>query len=97
VLADAVFASYRTWSGNIMPLIDPQLKEILICPNCHGELEENEPQAKLRCTGCGLAFPVRDGIPVMLIDEAEKPEGFEMRNGAAGVRNTEDIENSGAA
>jgi uncharacterized protein len=80
-----------------MPLIDPQLKEILICPNCHSELEENEPQSKLHCTGCGLAFPVRDGIPVMLIDEAEKPEGFEMRNGAAEEQNTGDAADGGAA
>jgi uncharacterized protein len=69
-----------------MPLIDPQLKEILICPHCHGELEENEPRATLRCTGCSLAFPVRDGIPVMLIDEAEKPEDFPGPNGAAGAQ-----------
>jgi hypothetical protein len=56
-----------------MPLIDPQLKEILVCPQCHGDLLEDEAQSKLRCQGCGLAYPVRDGIPVMLIDEAEKP------------------------
>jgi len=55
-----------------MPLIDAQLKEILRCPNCHGELEEDEAQAVLRCQGCGHAYPVRDGIPVMLIEEAVK-------------------------
>ena len=60
-----------------MPLLDALLKEILCCPNCKSDLEEDEPQARLRCTGCGLAFPVRDGIPVMLLDEADKPEGFE--------------------
>lgn len=57
-----------------MPLIDPQLKEILVCPNCRGELAEDEAAGKLRCQNCGYAYPVRDGIPVMLIDEAEKPE-----------------------
>jgi len=56
-----------------MPLIDAQLKEMLICPSCHGELAEDEAQSKLRCLQCGLAYPVRDGIPVMLIEEAEKP------------------------
>ena len=60
-----------------MPLIDQQLKEILVCPNCHSQLDEDEAQSKLRCTGCGLAYPVRDNIPVMLIDEAEKPEGWQ--------------------
>ena len=60
-----------------MPLLNHLLKEILCYPLCKSDLEEDEPQAKLRCAGCGLAFPVRDGIPVMLIDEADKPEGFE--------------------
>ena len=55
-----------------MPLIDAQLKEILRCPNCHGDLEEDEAQSKLRCQGCGFAYPVRDGIPVMLVEEATK-------------------------
>jgi uncharacterized protein YbaR (Trm112 family) len=59
-----------------MPLIDPQLKEILVCPNCRAELNEDESASRLRCTGCGLAFPVDNGLPVMLIDEADKPEGF---------------------
>ena len=57
-----------------MPLIDPQLKEILICPACHGELVEDEAQSKLRCQNCSLAYPVRDGIPVMLVEEASKEE-----------------------
>ena len=59
-----------------MPLLDDLLKEILVCPNCHGALEEDEPALRLRCTQCKLAYPVRDGIPVMLIDEADKPENF---------------------
>ncbi len=59
-----------------MPLLDPLLKEILVCPNCRGELEELEAESKLRCQSCGLVYPVNNGIPVMLIDEAEKPEGF---------------------
>jgi len=55
-----------------MPLIDAELKKILVCPSCHSELEEDEAASRLRCTGCGLAYPVRDGIPVMLIEEAEQ-------------------------
>ena len=65
-----------------MPLLDPLLKEILICPHCRGELEEREAEAMLRCLSCGLGFPVRDGIPVMLIDEADKPEGFVLHKEA---------------
>lgn len=65
-----------------MPLLDPLLKEILICPHCRGELEEREAEAMLRCLDCGLGFPVRDGIPVMLIDEADKPDSFVPREEA---------------
>lgn len=57
-----------------MPLIDPALKEMLICPDCHAELLEDEAAAMLRCTRNGLSFPVRDGIPIMLIEEAVLPE-----------------------
>jgi uncharacterized protein YbaR (Trm112 family) len=66
-----------------MPLIDPQLKEILVCPHCHGELTEDEANSRLRCSGCGLAYPVRDEIPVMLIEEADKPENWQESEGAA--------------
>lgn len=54
-----------------MPLIDAQLKDILVCP-CphHAGLEEDEAASQLRCTHCRLAFPVQDGIPVMLLEEA---------------------------
>lgn len=53
-----------------MPLIDPQLKAILVCPTCHSDLEEDETKGVLRCTNNGLEFPVRDGIPIMLVNEA---------------------------
>lgn len=66
-----------------MPLIDPQLKEILVCPNCKSALQEDEAQSKLRCTGCGLAYPVQEGIPVMMIDEAEKPDNWQEQKAAA--------------
>ena len=47
-----------------------ELKEILACPKCKGELEFREPQAEIRCNACRLAFRIDDGIPVMLLDEA---------------------------
>jgi uncharacterized protein YbaR (Trm112 family) len=54
--------------------IDKRLLDILICPNCRGEVEYVESEQKIYCRGeCRYVYPVRDGIPVMLIDEAEKP------------------------
>jgi len=51
--------------------LDPALLEIIVCPQCHASLEATD--AELVCTGCGLAYPVRDDIPVLLVDEARKP------------------------
>jgi uncharacterized protein YbaR (Trm112 family) len=51
--------------------LDPALLEILACPKCHSELRTDDAAERLVCTGCGLRYPVRDDIPVMLIDEAE--------------------------
>ncbi|MFI6936974.1 Trm112 family protein [Streptomyces sp. NPDC050287] len=55
-----------------MPL-EAGLLEILACPACHAPLKEQD--AELICIGqdCGLAYPVRDGIPVLLVDEARRP------------------------
>lgn len=51
----------------------PELLEILACPQCKGEIRlQEEGEGKIVCDRCRLAYPVRDGIPVMLIDEAEK-------------------------
>lgn len=55
--------------------LDARLLEILACPNCRGEIEYLEDESVLVCRGeCGYRYPVRDGIPVLLIDEAEKPQ-----------------------
>ena len=54
-------------------MIDKELMEILVCPNCRGDVEELEAEQIIACTKCGYRYPVRDGIPVMLVDEAEKP------------------------
>ena len=53
-------------------MIEPSLLEILACPACHAELRSDERREELVCTSetCGLAYPVRDGIPVLLVDEA---------------------------
>ncbi len=55
--------------------IDSWLLEILACPKCHSPLRADDAASELVCTGagCGLAYPVRDDIPVLLIDEARDP------------------------
>jgi uncharacterized protein YbaR (Trm112 family) len=53
--------------------VDPELLEILVCPNDRGEVTYIEADEVIVCGSCGYRYPVRDGIPVMLIDEAEKP------------------------
>jgi uncharacterized protein YbaR (Trm112 family) len=52
--------------------IDKKLLEILACPSCKGDIKEVEGGNGLKCVECGLVYPVRDGIPIMLIDEAKK-------------------------
>ena len=58
--------------------LDPELLEIVVCPACRGTLDvvtEGVPagsEAELVCRSCGLAYPVRDQIPVLLVDEARK-------------------------
>jgi uncharacterized protein YbaR (Trm112 family) len=47
-----------------------ELKEILACPRCKGDLEFREAEGEIRCHACKLAFRIDDGIPVMLLDEA---------------------------
>ncbi len=51
--------------------IDPKLLEILVCPDCKGELEYREAKQDLLCHRCRLRYRIEDDIPVMLIDEAE--------------------------
>lgn len=48
----------------------PQLLNILVCPKCKGKLTYREAEGALDCAACKLRYAVRDGIPVMLIDEA---------------------------
>ena len=51
-------------------MIDKELLEILACPVCHGDIQEKDN--KIVCLKCGRKYPIRDGTPVMLIDEAEQ-------------------------
>jgi len=64
--------------------LDAELLEILVCPNDRGDLDYQTGPEVLVCKTCGYRYPVRDGIPVMLIDEAEKPpSGRSTRKPAA--------------
>ena len=50
--------------------LSPQLLAILVCPKCKGELEYHAEEPSLVCPACRLRYPVREDIPIMLIDEA---------------------------
>jgi uncharacterized protein len=54
-----------------MSLIDPQLAAILVCPVDKSDLTEDEASSRLVCSECGRRYPVREGIPVMLVEEAD--------------------------
>ena len=51
-------------------MIDKELLAILACPACQGDVELKGE--KIVCVSCGRKYPIKNGIPVMLVDEAEK-------------------------
>ena len=55
-----------------MSSVDPRLLEILVCPLCKGKLLYRKQHAELVCRADRLGYPVKDGIPVMLEEEARK-------------------------
>lgn len=54
-------------------MVSKELLNILVCPKCKGELEEGKEN--LTCRKCLLSYPIKDDIPVMLIEEAENLQG----------------------
>ena len=52
--------------------MDPKFLEILVCPLTKTKLEYDEENSELISKEAGLAYPIRDGIPIMLVDEARK-------------------------
>jgi len=58
-----------------MPQIPASLLEIIVCPADHGDLtlSASDEGGELTCATCGLVYPVRDDIPVLLVDEARRP------------------------
>jgi uncharacterized protein YbaR (Trm112 family) len=56
-------------------MLDPALLEVLVCPVCHGPLTYDQVKNELVSEQSGLAYPVRDGIPIMLVDQARRLDG----------------------
>ena len=50
--------------------LSKDLLELLACPKCKGGIEYRPDESRIVCPNCRLSYPVRDGIPIMLIDEA---------------------------
>ncbi len=59
-------------------MIDKELLDILACPLCKAEVKLEDD--KIVCTKCGRRYPIKDDIPIMLIEEAEVPEGQNAGN-----------------
>ena len=55
-------------------MIDTKLLEILACPFCRGDVEYDAKGSKLICVECNRKYPVKNGIPVMLLDQADTSE-----------------------
>jgi len=52
-------------------MIAKELLEILVCPACKTDLEYRQNPESLKCSACHRVYPVRDNIPIMLVDQAE--------------------------
>jgi uncharacterized protein YbaR (Trm112 family) len=61
--------------------VDPRLLEILVCPLCKGPLEYDKAANELICRGDKLAYPIRDGIPIMWADGARALESAPQATG----------------
>jgi len=56
------------------PDLDPRLLEVLVCPHSRGPLKYDRAKSELVSALAGLAYPIRDGVPILLIDEARQLE-----------------------
>ena len=59
--------------------VDPKLLEILVCPLTKGPLSYDAAKQELLSRQAGLAYPIRDGVPIMLVDEARQLSDDEMK------------------
>ncbi|MGB2998878.1 MAG: Trm112 family protein [Phycisphaerae bacterium] len=55
-------------------MLDEKLLDVLVCPACKTKVRQEGDRLICENAACGLRYPIRDDIPVMLIDEAEKPD-----------------------
>jgi hypothetical protein len=56
-------------------MIDQKLLEVLVCPACRAKVSLDGDRLACQNQSCGLRYPIRDDIPIMLISEAKKPDG----------------------
>ena len=63
--------------------LNPELLSILACPTCKGELTRIGADEGLACPACGVVYPVRDNIPIMLVEEAIPLEDWNREHPAA--------------
>jgi len=53
-------------------MLNEKLLEILCCPKCKGNLDYKPEQDTLTCTACGTVYPVRNDIPIMLVEDPRR-------------------------
>ncbi|MEE9375878.1 MAG: Trm112 family protein [Rhizobiaceae bacterium] len=63
-------ARYNSMAKKKQPLLDPKMMQLLVCPHTKGPLEYDEKAQELISNKAKLAYPVRDGVPILLIIEA---------------------------
>lgn len=68
--------------------VDPQIIDILVCPICKGALVKRPEDGALVCKADKLAFPVRDGIPIMLVEQASDVISKEEQGIPSALSNT---------
>ncbi len=60
-------------STQVHGMLKKELLDILCCPKCRGDLAYNETASTLTCKDCRRVYPVKDGIPIMLVEEDKTP------------------------
>lgn len=66
--------------------MESRLLQILVCPLCKGPLRHDRERQELICAADRLAYPIRDGVPIMLPEEARELEGASTEGDAAGTQ-----------
>jgi uncharacterized protein YbaR (Trm112 family) len=74
-MSDETTADDFDFDAHFGQTVDPRLLEVLVCPVTHGPLEYDRENQELISRRAGLAYPIRDGAPIMLPEEARALEG----------------------